>query len=372
MSGPDATPTRSSVDDFDVEPVRWEDGALLLLDQRLLPAREQWVRCGDVDDAVRCIGNLTVRGAPAIGIAAAWAMLLAARDAVARGVDPVEFDRRLDAAADALVAARPTAVNLAWAVTGVRGAAADALAAGSDPVAVVQVVHDAARRLADSEVAACRQLGRYGAELIADGAGVLTHCNAGALATGGYGSALGVVRAAVADGKSVHVWVDETRPVLQGARLTAWELTRAGIPNTLIVDGAAAWCMRSRQVDVAVVGADRIARNGDVANKIGTYGVALAAAAHDVPLIVAAPVSTIDLACASGADIVIEDRAASEVTDVGDGGRVAPDDQQVWNPAFDVTPAHLVTAVVTEHGVARPPFEQSLRAMVLRPASDRS
>lgn len=353
-------------DGFDVAPVRWVDDALVLLDQRLLPAREQWVRCGDVGAAVRRIRDLTVRGAPAIGIAAAWAMLLAARDAAAGGVDTAEFDRRLDAAADALVDARPTAVNLAWAVAKVRGAASDATAGGADVDAAVQALHDAAQRLADAEVAACRQLGRHGAALVADGAGILTHCNAGALATGGYGSALGIVRAAVEDGKTVHVWVDETRPVLQGARLTAWELTRAGIPNTLIVDGAAAWCMRNGKVDVAIVGADRIARNGDVANKIGTYGVALAAAAHDVPLIVAAPVSTIDLGCASAADIVIEDRASSEVTDVGDGGRVAPEDQRVWNPAFDVTPAHLVAAVVTEQGVARPPFGESLREMVHR------
>lgn len=356
--------------DFDVTPVRWDDGVLVLLDQRQLPTREVWVRCDDVDDVVCRIKDLTVRGAPAIGIAAAWAMLLAAQAAAAADASsPSSFEVRMDAAADALVAARPTAVNLAWAVARMRGVAGDAVADGADVATVVHAVHSAAQKLADAEVAACRRLGRYGAELVPDGAGILTHCNAGALATGGYGSALGIVRAAVEDGKTVHVWVDETRPVLQGARLTAWELTRAGIPNTVIVDGAAAWCMRTGRVDVAVVGADRIARNGDVANKIGTYGVALAAAAHDVPLVVAAPTSTIDLGCASGSDIVIEDRDGSEVTSMatptGTLG-TTPDGQRAWNPAFDVTPAALIAAIVTEHGIARVPYESSLRALVDR------
>ncbi len=314
---------------FDIVPARWVEsgdgpGVLELLDQRLLPHVEIWLSYdlyAGVADAIR---DLVVRGAPAIGVAAGYAIALAAR----RGDD-------LDAAATTLKAARPTAVNLAWAV--------DQVCASSDPL-------EAAHAIAAGEHDACRRLGANGSDLVPENAQILTHCNAGALATGGYGSALGVVRGAVESGKDVHVWVDETRPVLQGARLTAWELTRAGIANTLIVDAAAGSLMARGEVDLVVVGADRIAANGDFANKIGTYPLALCAAAHDIPFYVAAPVSTIDAATARGGEINIEQRGAHEVIEPGAAAR-----QVVHNPAFDITPARLVTALVTERGVVHRP-----------------
>lgn len=340
---------------FDVVPVRWAGTAVDLLDQRRLPAAEVWLRLDTVAAVVDAIRDLAVRGAPAIGITAAFGVALAAVVSDARGAGDVVAAVR--DAGDALAAARPTAVNLGWAVERVVAAAGAASDGGRE--AVVDAAVAAAVAIAESERSACRRLGELGAGLVADGANVLTHCNAGALATGGYGTALGVVRAAVEAGKHVHVWVDETRPVLQGARLTAWELGRAGIPNTLVVDSAAASLMARGLVDVCVVGADRIAANGDVANKIGTYSVALAAAAHSIPFVVAAPVSTVDLSCPDGAHIEIEERADAEVTNVG-AVAVAPAGQIAANPAFDVTLAALVTAVVTEAGVARAPYESSL------------
>lgn len=342
---------------FDVEPVRWE-GTLHLLDQRLLPDREAWVTCRGVSDAVEAIGDLTVRGAPAIGVAAAYAMVLAVPDS---GGDLGSAMTSVRDGGEALKAARPTAVNLAWAVDR-QLEVASAVQAESAPG--IERLRDAllesARSIHESEVAACRRIGSIGADLVPDGASVLTHCNAGALATGGYGSALGIVRGAVEAGKQVHVWVDETRPVLQGARLTAWELTRAGIPNTLIADVAAASVIARGDVDVVIVGADRIAANGDVANKIGTYGVALAASAHSVPFVVAAPVSTVDMACPSGDAIVIEERDPGEVLSIH-GQRIAPRGQVAANWAFDVTPHRLVTAIITEAGVARAPYPESFR-----------
>ena len=303
-----------------VEPLRFEDGALLVLDQRALPAEERWIRCETVEQVADCIRTLAVRGAPAIGLAAAYALALA--------------DDR-PAAAELLRSTRPTAVNLAWALDQCRDAP-DAL--------------EAARRLHREQHEADRRLAELGAELFTDRTRALTHCNAGALATGGYGTACGVLRAAWERGLLTEVWVDETRPLLQGARLTAWELRQAGIPHRVVADSAAGSLMAQGLVDRVVVGADRIAANGDVANKVGTYPLAVLAARHDVPFYVAAPISTIDPATPDGAAIPIEERDPAEVLTGGDA----------FNPAFDVTPAELVTAIVTEAGVLKPPYDESI------------
>jgi methylthioribose-1-phosphate isomerase len=307
------------------EPLRWEDGALLVLDQRALPHEERWIRCESAEQVAACISTLAVRGAPAIGIAAAYAMALAA----ARGYD-------LAAAAGLLRATRPTAVNLGWALD--RALAAD----GTDLI-------ELARRTHADQLEADRRLARLGAERFEPGDRALTHCNAGALATAGYGTAGGVLRAAWEAGRLAEVWVDETRPLLQGTRLTAWELRRAGIPHRIVTDSAAGSLLAAGAVDRIVVGADRIAANGDVANKIGTYPLAVLAARHHVPFYVAAPVSTIDPATPSGAAIPIEERDPAEV---------APG---AFNPAFDVTPAELVGAIFTEAGVLEPPYEEAIR-----------
>jgi methylthioribose-1-phosphate isomerase len=300
-----------------------------MIDQRLLPGRLAFVDATTVDELCDAIATLAVRGAPALGVAGAMGMALAQ----VTGVDP-------DDAAERILATRPTAVNLAWGVA--RGRAA------GDAVAE-------ARRLAADDVARNRRLGAHGAALVPEGGRVLTHCNAGALACAGYGTALGVIRAAAEQGLRPSVWVDETRPVLQGARLTAWELDRLGIPATLVADVMAGSLMASGDVDCVVVGADRIARNGDVANKVGTYGLAVLARHHGIPFYVAAPRATVDLDCATGADIPIERRPADEVSSI-QGRRIAPAGFAVENRAFDVTPAALVTAIVTEDGVAGAPY----------------
>jgi methylthioribose-1-phosphate isomerase len=303
--------------------VRLEDDAVVVLDQRRLPDAEVDLRCATAAEVAEAIRTLAVRGAPAIGIAAAYGLALAA----ARGEDLVE-------AHAVLLSSRPTAVNLRWALDAMR----------EDPS------RERAERIHADEVERCRAMGAHGLELFPEGARVLTHCNAGGLATGGYGTALGAVRAAFEAGRVEHVWVDETRPLLQGARLTAWELDALGIPHAVIPDGAAASFMARGEVDLVVTGADRIAANGDTANKIGTYSLAVLAAHHDLPLVVVAPTSTLDPATASGADIPIEERDPAEVT-----ARFP-----ARNPAFDVTPAALVSAIVTERGVHRPPYTESL------------
>ncbi len=300
---------------------------MVVLDQRRLPDEEVELRCASAADVADAIRTLAVRGAPAIGVAAAYGLALAAE----RGED-------LDRAYDVLVSSRPTAINLRWALDELR----------DDPTP------ERARALHEEEVARCRRMGRHAAALVPAGARLLTHCNTGGLATGGYGSALGAVRAAWEDGLVEHVWVDETRPLLQGERLTAWELEILGIPFSVIVDGAAAALMRAGEVDAVLTGADRIAANGDVANKVGTYGLAVAAAHHDLPFYVVAPTSTIDATAASGEDIPIEERDPREVT-----SRFP-----ARNPAFDVTPAALVSAIVTEVGVHRAPYASSLPAPV--------
>jgi len=303
--------------------VRLEDDAVVVLDQRRLPDAEVDLRCATAAEVAEAIRTLAVRGAPAIGIAAAYGLALAA----ARGEDLVE-------AHAVLLSSRPTAVNLRWALDAMR----------EDPS------RERAERIHADEVERCRAMGAHGLELFPENARVLTHCNAGGLATGGYGTALGAIRAAFEAGRVEHVWVDETRPLLQGARLTAWELDALGIPHAVIPDGAAASFMARGEVDLVVTGADRIAANGDTANKIGTYSLAVLAAHHDLPLVVVAPTSTLDPATASGADIPIEERDPAEVT-----ARFP-----ARNPAFDVTPAALVSAIVTERGVHRPPYTESL------------
>ena len=315
--------------------IEWTDDHVRLIDQRRLPAELAFLDAHTVDDLCEAIATLAVRGAPALGAAGAMGVALAS----VRGED-------VHAAADRLIATRPTAVNLAW---GARLAAA-----ADDPVAEAQ-------RIAVEDVERNRRLGRHGAELVPVDGRVLTHCNAGALACVGYGTALGVIRAAHEGGRRPSVWVDETRPVLQGARLTAWELDRLGIPATLVADVMAGSLMAGGDVDCVVVGADRIAANGDVANKVGTYGLAVLARHHGIPFYVAAPTSTIDLDCPDGATIPVERRGPEEVTTVA-GHRVAPAGMAVENRAFDITPAALVTAIVTEDGVVWPPYGVALGA----------
>jgi methylthioribose-1-phosphate isomerase len=309
-----------------------------------------------VGDLCQAIRELAIRGAPAIGIAAAMGMAQAARRSTAADIPALRAE--LSDARAALACSRPTAVNLGWAL-----ARCDEVIeqASGPPDELRTALAALARRIHDDEVARCLAMGRHGAELLPDGARVLTHCNAGALATGGYGSALGVVRAAYARDPGLHVWVDETRPLLQGARLTAWELAEDGIPHTLIADAAAGQLFARGLVDAVVFGADRIAHNGDAANKVGSYTLSVLAAVHGVPCYVVAPSSTIDHAIAGGAGIPIEERAADEVAHLG-GRAVAPAGTPVSNPAFDVTPAANITAIVTEAGVHRAPFEQSLPA----------
>ncbi len=313
--------------------IEWRDGKVRLIDQRRLPGELVFLDVATVDDLCDAIRTLAVRGAPALGVAGAMGVALASVTG-----EPVEE------AARRIVATRPTAVNLAWGV--------ERALAAADPVAE-------ARRLAADDLERNRLLGAHGATLLPHDARVLTHCNTGSLACVGYGTAVGVIRAAHEAGRRPSVWVDETRPVLQGSRLTAWELQRLGIPCTLVADVMAGALMAAGEVDAVIVGADRIAANGDVANKIGTYGLAVLAREHGVPLYVAAPVATIDPGCPTGADIPIERRGAEEVTAVG-GVRVAPAGIEAENRAFDVTPAALVTAIVTEEGVATAPYEESL------------
>ena len=334
-----------------ISPVRWAGDRLILLDQTVLPAEEverEYRRWEDVADAIR---TLVVRGAPAIGVTAAFGVALAARESRAQDWNGLLAD--LETAIKGLAATRPTAVNLFWALDRMQRIA---LAGRGLPLEAVRArLLAEAHAILEEDVAANRAIGDHGPALVPSGARVLTHCNAGALATAGYGTALGVIRSAHAQDKLALVWVDETRPVMQGSRLTAWECVRDAIPHRLIADVAAASVMARGDVDLVVTGADRIAANGDTANKIGTYALAVIAQHHHVPFYVAAPFSTIDLALASGDRIPIEERDAAEVR--GMAGRVtAPADSPVFNPAFDVTPASLIAAIITERGVFRPPY----------------
>ena len=341
--------------------LKWGDDALVLLDQRELPTREVYLTLREVEEVAVAIESLAVRGAPAIGCTAAMGISLAARRAEARSA--AELAAALEPAFERLARTRPTAVNLFWALGRMREELEAAVsAADSSPQSVRDALADAAQRILDEDVEVCRAIGAAGLELVPENARVLTHCNAGALATAGYGTALGVVRAAFEAGRGLTVLADETRPFLQGARLTAWELARDGVPVSVITDSMAAHLMQRDEVDLVIVGADRIAANGDVANKIGTYGLAVLAREHGIPFYVAAPISTLDLATPDGAGIPIEERGRQEVAEIGDRV-VVPDGVPVRHPAFDVTPHRLVSAIVTERGVVRPPYVETLRAL---------
>jgi len=333
-----------------IHTIVFQDETLRLLDQRKLPFDYVYFTCRTAAEVAFAIKDMVVRGAPAIGVAAAFGVALAAREAADWA--PAEFTAHVEEACRLLVAARPTAVNLAWAVERQRRVLYGT--AGRQSSARYERLLSEARAIMDEDIATNRAMGEIGQRVIPDPANILTHCNTGALATAGYGTALGVIRAAHAAGKKIHVYADETRPRLQGARLTAWELQQEGIPATLIVDSAAAWLMRQRRVDVVLVGADRIAANGDTANKIGTYMLAVLAKEHHIPFYVVAPTSTIDLGIPSGEHIVIEERDAAEVTDVG-GVRVAAPGIDVYNPAFDVTPHEYITGIITEKGIIAEP-----------------
>ena len=335
----------------------WHGDRLDLIDQTRLPHEAVHVTCRDAADVARAIKDMVVRGAPAIGVAAAYGVALGAIGL--KALPREAFLDRLEALMGLIAASRPTAVNLFWAIERMRRVAA---ATPGDGEAIASALVREADAMHDEDVATNRAIGRHGADLIPDGANVLTHCNAGALATVDYGTALGVIRAAHACGKRLHVWVDETRPYMQGARLTAWELRQAGIPATLIADNMAGHFMARRQIDVVVTGADRIAANGDTANKIGTYSVAVLAAAHGIPFYIAAPVSTIDPAISDGSLIPIEERPAEELTHFR-GQPVAPTGMAVANPSFDVTPARLIAGIITEKGVLRPPFGPAIQAL---------
>ncbi len=328
-----------------VRAIEWCDEGVRLLDQRRLPQQHEWVVCRDVAAVADAITEMVVRGAPAIGVTAAYGIALAARQRCA--VDAVGWREAIEADLARLAASRPTAVNLFWAIDRMRRAMAGL---SGNPFAALLAE---ARAIHEEDIAANRRMGELGAALIDQPCGFLTHCNTGSLATGGFGTALGVIRAAHAAGKVTAVYADETRPWLQGARLTAWELVQDGIDVTLIADSAAAWLMRSGRVGCVVVGADRIAANGDAANKIGTYMLAVAARRHAIPFYVAAPTSTIDPTLPDGSGIPIEERAADEVLALA-GQRVAAPGAAAWNPAFDVTPAELITAIITERGVIEP------------------
>ena len=340
--------------------VAWKDDRIVMIDQRKLPGREVYVELRTAREVARAIEKMVIRGAPAIGVAAAMGLALGVTRSRSKGSAGLaaEFYRLCDT----MAATRPTAVNLFWAIDRMKTVFSAAARAGRSPAEIGGIMVAEAGRIHDEDIACCKALGAHGAALLPDDARVLTHCNAGALATGGYGTALGVIRAAVEGGKRIAVYADETRPFLQGSRLTAWELLRDGIDTTIVTDGMAGSLFRGGKVDAAVVGADRIAANGDVANKIGTYTVAVLAHAHDVPFYVAAPTSTIDLATADGGGIPIEERSRREVTHVG-SSCIAPEGCGVWNPAFDVTPHRLVAGIVTERGICRPPYGESLAAV---------
>ncbi len=343
-----------------IKTLEWTDEGVMMIDQRLLPTEEIYPVFTTYEEVATAIREMVVRGAPAIGVAAAMGVALGARDS--KTDDPAEFELTFDRICDVIGSTRPTAVNLFWAIERMRSLYSRLKDEGSTLSEIRTALIDEAKGMHGEDIEINRSMGRFGADLIPDGATVLTHCNAGALATAGYGTALGVIRAAIEAGKKVAVFADETRPFLQGARLTAWELQKDDIPVTLITDNMAGHFMKKGQIDCVVVGADRIAANGDVANKIGTYSVAVLAKENDIPFYVAAPISTLDLTLASGDLIPIEERNQEEVTHVK-GAQLAPAGIRIANPAFDVTPNKYVAAIITERGVARPPFKESLRKL---------
>lgn len=343
-----------------MDTMRWVDGRLEILDQTLLPEKTEYIRCDRYETVCEAIRRLSVRGAPAIGAAAAYGLALGAAAIDVAGRE--QFIRAVEKIARDLAATRPTAVNLQWAVDRLLGVMKNT-AGGVD--VLKEVLLEEAHAIYREDLESNRRMGEFGQVLVPQKASVLTHCNAGALATAGLGTALGVIRAAHRAGKQVEVYAGETRPLLQGARLTTWEMLQENIPVTLITDNMAGYLMARGKVDLVIVGADRIAANGDTANKIGTYGVAVLAGEHGIPFYVAAPMSTVDFNVASGEDIPIENRDEREITHFA-GVRVAPPGVKVWNPAFDVTPARLITAIITDRGVAYPPYTESLAGLAAK------
>src|SRR5919106_1229433 len=332
--------------------IDWQDDAIVMVDQRKLPGQESYVRCRSAQEVARAIRTMVIRGAPAIGVA------LGMKRSTARGTRQFAVD--FQKICDMMATTRPTAVNLFWAIDRMKSVFAESAQSGASTEEIANRLELEARAIHDEDVAACRAMGAFGAAIVPDGARVLTHCNAGALATAGYGSALGVIRAAVEQGKRIAVFADETRPFLQGARLTAWELVREGINTTVITESMAGPLMRAGDIDMVVVGADRIAANGDTANKIGTYTVAVLAHEHKVPFYVAAPISTIDLPTPDGDHIPIEERDRREISHLG-SARLTPEGAHIRNPAFDITPHRYIAGIITEKGIFRPPYIESLR-----------
>ena len=351
----------------DIHPIVWDGAALQLLDQRLLPAQEVYITCRSLSDVAACIKDMAVRGAPAIGVTAAYGIVLAMRAFDCPPANPLlnrnYYTDKLGVAAALLEGTRPTAVNLAWAVK--RMLKRYETVAAEIPQRIEKELEAEANRIFEEDIAINKRIGEYGAELIKDGAAVLTHCNAGALATAGYGTALGVLRSASRQGKNISVYADETRPYLQGARLTAWELQKEHIPVTLIVDSAAGYYMRRKVIHAVITGADRVAANGDTANKIGTYMLAVLARENNIPFYVALPFSTFDFSIESGADIVVEERDPSEVTFLRGEPLTVPG-INAGNPSFDITPAPYITAFITEHGVIHNPDKEKIRKIELR------
>ena len=345
-----------------VEALLWEPFELKMLDQRALPHETVYLRYTTAEGVAKGIKDMVVRGAPAIGIAAAYGMAIAAHEAATGNLDLKEH---LASSQRVLAASRPTAVNLFWALERCLEVSERHMEDGGSAQDLAKILSEEAVSIHEDDIARNRSMGAFGAELIPDGSRVLTHCNAGALATGGHGTALGVIRSVVEDGKSIEVWVDETRPYLQGARLTLYELMTEGIPAKLVSDNMAGFLMSREQVDAVIVGTDRTVANGDVANKIGTYTLAVLCARHKIPFYVACPLSTLDLNIASGKDIPIEERSSEEVTELS-GIRIAPEGAEAYHPAFDVTPAELVTAIITERGVAYPPYSDSLPQLLAK------
>jgi len=340
-----------------IKPVYWKNNCVRLIDQKALPLTEREVVCTNYRQVISAIKDLTVRGAPAIGVAAALGAALGARLLAARSLTPEKFQKQFDRICGEIAGARPTARNLFWALERMKKRLAEDITQGRSDLAEGLVAE--ARRICAEDVEVNKEIGRHGSKLLSDGDNVLTHCNAGALATAGFGTALGVIRAARDEGKKLHVYVDETRPVLQGARLTAWEMKKEKIPATLICDNMAGFLMQQGKIDKIIVGADRIAGNGDTANKIGTYALAVLARAHRIPFYVAAPLSTFDFSIKTGAAIPIEERQSGEVTCFRHV-QAAPHAMKVYNPAFDVTPAKLISAIITEKGIIVRPLGRAI------------
>jgi len=339
--------------------IHWSDGKILILDQRLLPAKERYLRCRTAEDVALAIENMAIRGAPALGVASALGLALGARHIKAKTRS--DFSSRFEKLCQRFASTRPTARNLFWAIDRMERVIDKCWGKSIDEIR--RALHREALSILREDVEANKRIGLYGRRFIKNKARILTYCNAGALATAGYGTALGVVRASVEKGMNVHVIACETRPLLQGARLTAWELKKDGIPVTLITDNMSGALMKNGGIDMVIVGADRIARNGDVANKIGTYSIAVLAHENRIPFYVAAPITTVDLSLKNGKEIPIEQRDPNEVTQVG-GHPIAPRNINVYNPAFDITPHTYIRAIITNRGVSMPPFEQSLKSLV--------